>query len=182
MTGARADIPAVIRASTEADRAALLALYPQDFPEEDLRPLVSALLDFKAGEGITSMVSTIQQTPVAHILFTQARSSGSDEDYALLGPLCVAPACQRRGIGRTLVTEGTALLAAQGCARVFVLGDPGYYRQFGFRREDSIVPPYPAPPAWAEAWQSLPLREDGAQAGGILSLPAPWHDPALWAP
>ena len=49
-----------------------------------------------------------------------------------LAPLAVDPARQRRGIGLALVHEGLAQLRARGESIVFVLGDPVYYRRFGF--------------------------------------------------
>lgn len=59
-----------------------------------------------------------------------------DEYKAIaLAPLAVAPAAQRRGIGSALTREGLALLRAMGESIVFVLGDPVYYRRFGFSTE-----------------------------------------------
>jgi putative acetyltransferase len=53
-------------------------------------------------------------------------------DAVGLAPLAVMPAAQRRGIGAALTRQGLAMLAARGETLVFVLGDPVYYRRFGF--------------------------------------------------
>lgn len=48
------------------------------------------------------------------------------------GPLAVAPAMQKRGIGARLV-EHTALLARQsGYRAILIFGNPAYYSRFGF--------------------------------------------------
>jgi len=50
----------------------------------------------------------------------------------LLGPLAVEPALQGRGIGKALVRHSLAAAAAQGHRVCVVVGDPNYYRPFGF--------------------------------------------------
>jgi putative acetyltransferase len=49
-----------------------------------------------------------------------------------LALLAVDPGWQRRGIGAALVRAGLDHLAGSGARLVFVLGDPAYYRRFGF--------------------------------------------------
>lgn len=49
-----------------------------------------------------------------------------------LAPLAVAPERQRQGIGAALVAAALAAAAGGGWRAVFVLGDPAYYRRFGF--------------------------------------------------
>ena len=49
-----------------------------------------------------------------------------------LGPLSVAPALQRTGVGSALVRAGLAQLSDQGAAGVVLVGDPAYYGRFGF--------------------------------------------------
>lgn len=50
----------------------------------------------------------------------------------LLGPLAVEPALQGRGIGKALVRHSLAAAEAAGHALCVVVGDPMYYRPFGF--------------------------------------------------
>ena len=52
-----------------------------------------------------------------------------------LAPLAVTPPRQSRGIGSALVAAGLAQLRAGGETIVFVLGEPDYYRRFGFSLE-----------------------------------------------
>ncbi len=50
----------------------------------------------------------------------------------LLGPLAVEPALQGRGLGKALVRHSLEAAAAAGHRICVVVGDPNYYRPFGF--------------------------------------------------
>lgn len=172
------DMPA-IRPGMPADRAAIEAFYPAAFPEEDLLPLLRALL---VADGVLSLVATADDGQVVgHVAFTDCSVADDAARAVLLGPLAVTPARQGRGIGSALVRAGLDRLAAAGPARVFVLGDPAYYGRFGFAAEAGVIPPYPLPDEWAGAWQSLALGGAGAPPPAPLSVPPVWQDPALWA-
>ncbi|MBY8976165.1 N-acetyltransferase [Rhodobacteraceae bacterium NNCM2] len=168
----------VTRETDAADLAEILALYPRAFPDEDLTPVVTALLG--EGSAVRSLATFVEGALAAHALFTRCGTGGSDRGGALLGPLCVAPEMQRQGLGGALIGEGLARLAARGDRQVFVLGDPGYYRRFGFAPERLVEPPYALPADWREAWRSLSLNGEEPLAPGKLTLPSPWMQPALW--
>jgi predicted N-acetyltransferase YhbS len=89
---------------------------------------------------------------------------------------------QRQGLGTRLVQAGLKQLQGPGVRQVFVLGDPEYYRRFGFLPEQSILPPYPMPPAYAEAWQSVLLPGAPPLAPGPLPQPQVWMQPSHWLP
>jgi putative acetyltransferase len=170
-----------IRPTQPDDRSALVALYPAAFPSEDLLPLLSGLLDGPLP--VISLAAVGDGGPVGHIVLTPcgAQAEGPPQ-AALLGPLCVAPALQRQGVGSQLVRRGLAEAAALGLSQVFVLGDPAYYGRFGFAAERDVLPPYALPEEWAGAWQSLLLPGAGPVAPGALALPPIWMQPALWLP
>ncbi|MEL6577827.1 MAG: hypothetical protein AAFQ81_18240, partial [Pseudomonadota bacterium] len=67
-------------------------------------------------------------------------------------------------------------VAAQGVQQVFVLGDPGYYKRFGFRAETAVATPFPMPEDWAAGWQSLTLPGCAPLPAGTLLVPAPWRE------
>ncbi|MFO6463115.1 GNAT family N-acetyltransferase [Jannaschia sp. KMU-145] len=141
-------------------------LYHAAFPDEDLAPLVAAL----AAEP-TSQHLTLGGPIVAHAALTRCEV-GDDSAY-LLGPVAVAPEAQGQGHGRALIEA--AIAEADG-ARVMVLGDPALYGKFGFSEDRAVAPPYPLPDAWRAAWQGT-----GRPVAGVLRVPAPWRDPALWS-
>ncbi len=53
----------------------------------------------------------------------------------LLGPLAVFPKLRGQGIGKALVAHGLAGARAAGYRAVLIVGEPDYYRPFGFRPE-----------------------------------------------
>lgn len=167
-----------VQDTTPETRDAILALYPRAFPEEDLTPLVATLV---SGEWPILSIALMQgDRPLGHLLFTLFDIHGSG-DGALLGPLCIDPSRQGGGLGTALMRDGLKRLVQRGIGQVFVLGDPGYYGRFGFAADRRAPPPYPLPPDWDGAWQSLRLT-DAPPASGLLTLPAPWMQPALWQP
>ena len=169
-----------IRRSVAADESALAHLYPDAFPDEDLLPLVRALLRDEAS--LLSLVAVKDRAVVGHVLFTQGNIDPAGERAALLGPLAVATRVQRRGIGGALIRAGLRELAPAGVRRVLVLGDPAYYGRFGFSVDHAVEPPCPIPQEWREAWRSIELTGGPGGAQGRLVLPEHWMRPALWQP
>jgi len=169
-----------IRESVQADASAIESLYPQAFPDEDLMPLVRDLLQHSAIA--VSLVGTIDSRIAGHAIVTMCGVVGSSVKAALLGPLAVAPAWQRQGIGSAIVRAGLQRLKDADVDLVCVLGDPAYYGRLGFAPETLIEPPFPLPAEWQGAWQSQYLGEKSVSCSGRLVVPRQWQDPALWAP
>lgn len=170
-----------IRESVDGDSAAIESLYPAAFPDETLLPLVRDLLRDEAVVA-TSLVAEVHSHLAGHVIFTKCDVRGSAASAVLLGPLAVAPASQRRGVGSALVRTGLRQLEHMGVGLVFVLGDPAYYERFGFRRESTVEPPFVLPDEYAGAWQSRVLVQNALRGPGRLSVPRQWLDPALWGP
>jgi len=172
-----------IRESRPGDSPEIRLLYPAAFPDEDLLPVVLALLSEPGG--VLSLIADVDGSVTGHILFTVCGIAEKPADYpgtlALLAPLAVAPASQRQGVGSALIRHGLNMFEQSTITHVLVLGDPAYYGRAGFTVETDIAPPYPLPDEWREAWQSI--RMPGApDRKGKLSVPAPWQQPALWLP
>jgi putative acetyltransferase len=84
-----------------------------------------------------SWVAEVGGSIVGHILFTPAAitaAEGKQTAGAGLGPLAVLPDRQRRGIGSALVRAGLEEMRVSGTAFVVLVGHPGYYPRFGFKR------------------------------------------------
>ncbi|WP_075996436.1 GNAT family N-acetyltransferase [Salaquimonas pukyongi] len=168
-----------IRESRPGDLAWLELLYPAAFPEEDLLPLVRAMLTSSAE--ILSLVAEREGAGAGHCLFTLGSIEGTGRKIALLGPVGVDPNHQRCGIGSAMIAEGLKRLQAAKVKQVFVLGDPSYYSRFGFRPGAGVKPPYELPQNWSDAWQTLPLGDGDVAEEGRLLLPEFWMRPELWA-
>jgi putative acetyltransferase len=67
---------------------------------------------------------------VGHVVCS--RATVDDQPSLGLGPLGVHPDRQRQGIGQALMHAVLAAADALGAPAVFLLGDPAYYRRFGF--------------------------------------------------
>jgi len=173
------DIPD-IRESVPSDIAAIESLYPKAFPDEDLLPVVCALLQDPA-IGM-SLVATVDSQIAAHVFFTNCTLVDSDTGVALLAPLAVVPELQRKGIGTAIVGDGLQRLRNEGVPLVCVLGDPAYYGRLGFEAEVLVEPPYRLPAEWDGAWQSQYLGDTETSCAGILSVPPQWQQRELWAP
>jgi putative acetyltransferase len=167
-----------IRQSVPADSAAIEALYPQAFPDEDLVPLVRSLLTDPVVA--MSLVALIDSEIIGHGMFTVCGIEGTERKVVLLGPLAVTPNRQRQGVGSEIVDAGLECARVTGADLVCVLGDPGYYGRSGFTPDTRIEPPYALPPEWGGAWQSQSLTESGEPLAGQLVVPPQWQEPALW--
>ena len=169
-----------IRNSLPEDLPAIEELYRDAFPTEDLLPLVRELLAGRSD--VLSLVATLDAAHIAHVIFTKCSVDGNDAKAALLGPLAVAPAQQKKGIGSAIVRKGFLRLKDDAITNVFVLGDPAYYGRFGFAAERNVAPPYTLPAEWKDGWQSVTLADAAPLSCGAIRLPAPWLRKELWLP
>lgn len=158
-------------------------LYGEAFPDEDLLPLVRALLASR--DDVLSLSAKIGGRLVGHAVFTMCDIAEGNGDLAknvaLLGPVAVAVALQKQGIGGALIRDGLPRLTVKGTRQVFVLGDPAYYSRFGFRKDSLVAPPYVLPEQWRPAWQSKSLQSEQRMLPSKLSVPRCWQDPLLWS-
>lgn len=107
--------------------------------------IIAALRD--AGALTISLVATDGDEIVGHVAFSPVTIDGEDHRWFGLGPVSVRPDLQGRGIGDALIRQGLNELRAQGAAGCVLLGNPGYYRRFGFENDPDLR--YPgAPPEY----------------------------------
>ncbi|TCJ32294.1 N-acetyltransferase [Parafrankia sp. BMG5.11] len=107
----------------------------------------------KAGALSPSLVAEQGGSIIGHVGFSPVLIDGEDIGWFGLGPVSVSPSIQRSGVGSALVKEGLQVLTNRGARGCVVLGDPEYYRRFGFTSEHALR--YGEVPA--EYFQSLVL-------------------------
>jgi putative acetyltransferase len=172
-----------IRDSTPSDLAAIHALHLAAFDDSEaaaVARLAGDLLADPTARPLLSLVALADDAVVGHVIFSAVQVQGHEAvGAAILAPLAVAPAHQRRGLGRGLVERGLELLRQRGVALVLVLGDPRYYGRFGFRAGHAIAAPHPLP--YPEAWQALELVPGTlARIRGVARCAAVMEAPEYW--
>jgi putative acetyltransferase len=121
----------VIRAEEPRDSRAIHSVEAAAFGQPTEAELVDALR--RDATPLVSLVADDAGAIVGHALFSPVTLDGNPALRLMgLGPMAVAPARQRSGIGAALVREGLAACARTGIAGVVVLGHPEYYPRFGF--------------------------------------------------
>ena len=126
-------VPFTLRNQTmTADDDAIAAVHRAAFPGNDEARLVAALVS--DGDMRVSLVAEAAGGIIGHVMFSAMAvlADGVPVAAAGLAPVAVVPNRQRDGIGSALIRAGLEALAAQAVSIVFVLGDPRYYRRFGF--------------------------------------------------
>jgi putative acetyltransferase len=133
---------AVIRNEGPMDHPAVRATVEDAFGRRDEADLVDRLRE--DGDRAISLVAVESGRIVGHVLFSRMSAP-----FRALGlaPVAVALHRQRSGVGSHLIRRGLEHARAAGWQGVFVLGDPEYYRRFGFdpALASGFVCPYAGP-------------------------------------
>lgn len=113
-----------------------------------------------------SLVALAGDEITGHVVCSRGSIDG--RPAAGLGPLGVLPAHQRRGVGMALMHGVLAAADALNEPAVLLLGNPGYYRRFGFLPAQTlgVLPP---DPGWGEYFQIRPLTSWDATLRGPFS-------------
>ncbi|WP_210160546.1 GNAT family N-acetyltransferase [Beijerinckia indica] len=85
-----------------------------------------------------SLVATVDKEVVGHVAFSPVTIDGRDLSWFGLGPVSVRPDFHRQGIGGALIREGLVRLKQAGAAGCLLLGDPAFYRRFGFENDPAL--------------------------------------------
>ena len=169
----------VVRRETFADRAAVDAVISAAFaqpgnggpPPETA--LVRALRSDAGWIDALSLVATCERQVVGHVVCTRGWVGGL---AALgLGPISVLPDHQRRGIGQALMHAVIGAADALGESVIALLGDPDFYRRFGFvgASELGVLAP---DPEWGAHFQVRTLSNSPPSVAGTFRYAAPFAD------
>jgi putative acetyltransferase len=124
---------------------------PRDHPK--IPPLVEAAFgrhdeallvqELRAdGDIALEFVATDRDELIGHVVLSRL---AAPEGCLVLAPVSVDPERQRKGVGSTLIRIALEAAEDAGWTAVFVLGDPRYYRRFGFETDEAegFDSPYP---------------------------------------
>jgi len=164
-----------VRAEAPGDSAAIRRVNRLAFATPAEAGLVDLLRE--RGKLSLSLVAVDGGEVVGHIAFSRARLASRPEVEGLgLGPMAVAPARQREGIGSALVRAGVRACAAGGARFVVVLGHPDYYPRFGFvpASRFALACTWPVPEGVFMAVELTPGALAGA--GGTVSYEPEFDD------
>lgn len=73
---------------------------------------------------------------VGYVAYSKAKlklDGGSEKTLLCLGPIAVTPDWQKRGVGSQLIETTIQMACQEGWGAITLMGDPRYYRRFGFR-------------------------------------------------
>ena len=131
----------IIRKETQSDVGAIsditkVAFEIHPYSNNTEQFIINAL---RAANALTvSLIAEIDGQMVGHIAFSPVTFSDGSENWYSLGPISVLPDYQKQGIGTKLVNEGIGLLKALGAEGCVLVGDPNYYKRFGFSSPDGL--------------------------------------------
>ena len=156
--------PVCIRDETADDAEAVHALLLECFPTAAEADLVRQLR--QDGDIAFSFVALAADAVVGHVVFSRLIAPRGS---LALAPVAVTTASRRQGIAAALIETGIARAKAQSLAMVVVLGDPAYYRRFGFREQtvEGMPSPYAGPNL-----MGLMLAEGQPRGHAIVHPPA----------
>ncbi len=146
------------------DRAEVAELLTLSFGRLDEAILLERLRD--AGDMRLELIWIEKRAIRGHIGFARLDAPAG---WWALAPLCVHPRNRRRGIAAELIRHGLDQARQNRAKAVAVLGDPAYYRRFGFsaKAAENLSSPFPV------AQTSLyPIRPGMAGVTADLTYPA----------
>lgn len=120
-----------------------------------------------AGDLALSLVAEDGERIIGHVAVSPVTISDGSEGWYGLGPISVLPSHQREGVGLRLMQRAIADMRMKGARGLVLLGEPAYYKRFGFEHDPQLA--YPGPPA--EYFQRLVL-EGEAPRGTVSYAPA----------
>ena len=131
----------IIRQETQRDIEAITEITKLAFENhphsQNTEPFI--IHSLRGADALTiSLVAEIDGAVVGHIAFSPVNFTDGSENWYGLGPVSVVPKCQRQGIGSGLVNEGLRQLKDLGAKGCVLIGDPGFYKRFGFQSPSGL--------------------------------------------
>jgi putative acetyltransferase len=166
-------IAVLVRREQTTDIPGIGEIHRAAFAGELEAGLVTALRASDAWLPPLSLVAEVDDRVVGHVVCTRAHVG--DVPVLGLGPLGVAPAVQKSGIGSALMHAVLGAADAMDEPVVVLLGHTDYYPRFGFAPAGrfGITPPNPE---WGDHFQARPLSTYDSRIRGPFAYAAPFTD------
>ena len=126
----------IIRAETPGDRAAVRRIVDAAFGDTITGDLVDMIRASDRYVPELSLVAVSEGQSLGHVMSSYVDLVPGTRRVLQVGPLAVAPAHQRQGIGSALMEETIRLADERGEPLLLIEGNPAYYGRFGFTRTD----------------------------------------------
>ena len=117
----------IVRDYAPEDSGAVRDILLAAFPTDSEARLVEQLRG--AGDAAIELVAEGEERIAGHILLSPLQAPFR---ALALAPIAVAPDMQGRGIGSALISAAHERGRQHGWNAIFVLGEPHYYRRFGY--------------------------------------------------
>lgn len=170
----------LIRRENPADIEAIHVITAAAFarpgaPAGEVPPEATLVEELRAGPAwlpaLSLVATTLAGEVTGHVLCT--RGHVAQAPVLALGPLSVRPDHQGRGVGSALMHAVLGAAEALGEPLVGLLGEPAYYRRFGFRPATAheITPPNRR---WGGYFQVRTLTACRPSVHGPFAYPEPF--------
>lgn len=131
----------IVRPETAGDCNAISAITMAAFvtaahSSQTEAAIVDALRE--AGALTLSLVAVIEGEICGHCAISPVEINGAECGWYGLGPVSVSPQNQTKGIGSALIIQALTDLRETGARGCVVLGEPDYYRRFGFTAQHQL--------------------------------------------
>ena len=93
----------------------------------------------KANAITISLVAEVDGKVAGHVAFSPVKISDGSSGWYGLGPVSVLPELQRQGIGKALIREGLDRLKETNATGCVLVGEPDYYKRFGFKQYPKLA-------------------------------------------
>jgi len=169
----------LIRRETERDtdviRAITTAAFAASRPPGQTVPEARLIDELRVGPAWLPALSLVAVTPAGEVIGHVLGSRGhvAQDPVIGIGPLAVRPDRQRHGVGSALMHAVLGAADALGEPLAALLGDPAYYRRFGFELSTvyQITPPKPE---WQPHFQIRVLSGYQPRLRGMFTYPEPF--------
>lgn len=113
-----------------------------------------------AGALALSLVAEKNGEIIGHVAASPVKIAQSSGQWFGVGPISVMPKYQRQGIGSQLMRAVLERMRATGARGCVLVGDPSFYRRFGFEPDPNLQVPE-VPPEVCLALRFVPSEDCG---------------------